>query len=309
MKILLCGLGSIGKRHARLMQECFPYHRLVALRTFRGQEANDLGIPELRSWDEVDGQSFDVAFITNPTCLHLQYALECAKRRMHLFIEKPIDCALSGLEDLLGLVQQARLTAYVAYPVRFHPVVRALKPLVQAPILHSRSHCASYLPAWRPGHDHRASYSAHRDQGGGVLLDLSHDIDLIQCLFGDVERITGDLGRRSDVTVDAEDYADLILTHPAGRSTLHLNYFSRTTERWIAIDTPESHIHADLVQSRIHYTSAAETWTREFPFERGDMYRDQLRYFFANLSNPRLENNVADASRLFRQIIACRESA
>ena len=100
-RVLLIGLGSIGTRHARLIRRHFP-HEVFALRSFLGQERNDLGIPELASWKEVDEQGFDVAIIANPTFLHIDTATLCAERGLHLFLEKPVDCRLDGLGLLHG---------------------------------------------------------------------------------------------------------------------------------------------------------------------------------------------------------------
>ena len=95
------------------------------MRTHMGQELNDLGIREISGWDEISAQRLDVALIANPTNMHIDTAIRCAERGLHLFIEKPIDCRLDSLDHLLRIVAERRLTAYVAYPMRFHPVVRS----------------------------------------------------------------------------------------------------------------------------------------------------------------------------------------
>ena len=104
MKVLFLGLGSIGKRHVRLLLKNFD-HEVSALRSRKGQGTDiQIGVKELVSWNEVDSTKYDVAFVTNPTSLHLRSALECAQRGMHLFIEKPIDCPVGGLETFLFFV-------------------------------------------------------------------------------------------------------------------------------------------------------------------------------------------------------------
>lgn len=307
MNILFCGLGSIGKRQARLVRELYPEHALWALRSSRGQEKNDLAIPELRSWDEVDRLSFQIAFITSPTFLHTEHALACARRKMHLFVEKPIDCKTTGLEDLLTTIEKYRLTAYLAYPLRYHPVVRELKEILQGKtILHARAACSSYLPSWRPNQDHLKNYSAHRAQGGGVILDLSHDIDLAEYLFGEIQKIEGRFGRCAEVTIDSEDFADLLLTHPRSHTNLHLNYFSRRRERYVAADTNDFSVRANLVRNSLFLQSNTENWEKEIIGEPDAMYRDQLRYFFGHLDNPHLQNNLFEAGRLFRKLIEFR---
>ena len=88
MKVVIFGLGSIGRRQARLLLDNFR-HELFAFRSNEGIAPNDLGIKEIYNWEEVEKLNPEVAFITNPTFLHLETALKCAKLGMHLFIEKP----------------------------------------------------------------------------------------------------------------------------------------------------------------------------------------------------------------------------
>lgn len=306
MNILIVGLGSIGMRHARIIKE-ISGHEIFALRTFQGQEKNDLGIRELRSWNEVDKHSFGAALITNPTFMHLETAFECAKRNMHLFIEKPIDCKTDGLDELIDLVNQKKLTAYVAYPLRFHPVICELKKKLQGQtILHSRAVCASYMPNWRSKQKRKTTYSSFQEQGGGVILDCSHEIDYVEYLFGEIEDIRGIFGRQSDVTVDSEDFCDLNLFHPQGVTNLHMNLFSFETQRYIEVDTKEFYIKGDLNRFQIKIKDHTRESTLNFSTDYEAMFRSQMHYFFEHLGNPDIQNNLLAAGKLFRKVLQFR---
>lgn len=208
---------------------------------------------------------------------------------MHLFIEKPIDCQLAGLDDLLATVEQHRLTSYVAYPLRFHPAIRRLKEKLKGEEIKScRMVCTSFLSDWRPNQDVKKSYSARRDQGGGVLLDLSHEIDLAAYLFGEVERIQGKMERRGEVTIDAEDFADLKITHEKSATEVYLDCANRQTQRFLEVKTRNSFEKVNLLD------------------DKNPLYEAQLDCFFKNLDNPKIDNNLFEASRLFRKIVAFR---
>lgn len=305
--ILFCGLGSIGKRHARLLKENF-HHNIFALRTFKGQEKNDLNIPEFYSWDEIDKRSFDIAFITNPTNLHIDTATKCAEKGMTLFIEKPIDSQVGGLDNLLNLVEVKDLTTYVAYPLRFHPVLRELRGLLTGKkILHSRIVCASYLPDWRKRQDHLKSYSASKDMGGGVLLDLSHELDYASYLFGNIESIEGRFGKAGSVTVDSEDYADLLVKHASSMTNIYLSYLSHKLQRRVEVDTEDGYIMADLINNNITYSGREGVWDKDFEVAKEEMYLEQLNYFLSNIANKRMSNNLFEASLLFRQLVEFRD--
>src|SRR3989338_6783167 len=170
MKIIFFGMGSIGHRHAELIRKDYPYE-IYAYRTQKGDSLyrkTPSAIKEIDAWKDVDLINPDVAFITNPTSLHLETAIECARRGMALFIEKPLDSQTKLLNRFLTLVKKNKLTTYVAYVLRFHPVIEALKKeLKKGKFCHMRVWTGSYLPQWRKGIDHKKRYSANREMGGG----------------------------------------------------------------------------------------------------------------------------------------------
>lgn len=290
MKILIFGLGSIGKRHARLLRD--ENHEVFAFRSDRQKRGNDLNLPEIFSWEEVETIQPEAAFITNPTYLHLETALPCAERGMALFIEKPIDASTRHLDRLIHLVESTKIPTYVAYVLRFHPVVRGLKEELKGrKILKARFVSRSWLPDWRPGQNHLKSYSAHRDMGGGALLDLSHEFDLAEYLFGPVQEITGRLERRGQVTIDAEDFVEGTVRCPTVTAEIVIDIASKETERTVSVETDQGTFTRDL------------QWTdRDLP------YREQLHYFLDHRKDPGMMNNLHEASDLFKQLVAFRQA-
>src|SRR5437868_582658 len=126
MKILFFGLGSIGSRHIRILQKKYS-HQLFAFRSKKTSIKNELRVKEIYSWEEVEKINPDIAFITNPTALHLDTAALCAELGIKLFIEKPIRSSSKGLNKLQKIVREKNLVTYVAYNLRFHPVLNELK--------------------------------------------------------------------------------------------------------------------------------------------------------------------------------------
>ena len=172
MNVVFFGLGSIGRRHAGILQEDFR-HGLFAYRTKKGTNAGCgvHNISELYTWKELQAVSPGAAFITNPTFLHIKTAIECARRGMALFIEKPLDSDVRQLKKFLEVVSSKNITTYVAYVLRFHPVINRLKEDVSRyHFLHMRVWSTSYLHLWRPAVDPRQSYSAHSRMGGELSL-------------------------------------------------------------------------------------------------------------------------------------------
>jgi len=304
MKVLIVGLGSIGKRQAKILQESFK-HQLYAYRSNKEAQTNELGIPEVYTWKEVEDIKPDVAFITNPTFMHIPIALECANRGMHLFVEKPLSHTMEGLSQLKELCRRKELTCYVAYCLRFHPVIERVKEIIaDKKIYHIRSVCSSYLPQWRFGTDHLKSYSASAKQGGGVLLDVSHELDYIAYLFGPLKTLNGKYAKVSDVTCDSEDYADMVITTEKNIVVnLHLNFMSRLLERKCIVDYKEGYCVGDLIENKVVYETAGKKEVCNFDFKRNAMFKKQAEYFFNNLGNKQIMNNLEEAEKILKKII------
>ncbi|HLD69905.1 MAG TPA: Gfo/Idh/MocA family oxidoreductase [Candidatus Omnitrophota bacterium] len=304
MKVLFFGLGSIGQRHATLIKKNFDYE-LYAFRSGQGPK-NGLGLKELHRWDEVERIRPDVAFITNPTALHIKTAIQCAKRRMHLFIEKPIDAATKDLNRLKQIVKKNKLSTYVAYCLRFHPVILELKKILAGtPIYHMRIQATSFLYRWRKGSDPKKSYSARAKMGGGVILDLSHELDYIEFILGEIQSMKGDFDRRSDVTVDSEDYADFLIQTKKAPVNLHLNFMSQLNQRIIQVDCKKYSFVADIRKSTLsEYRDGKLARKKVFKDSIKECYVKQLNYFFAHLGKPHMMNDLEEAGGLFEKICA-----
>ncbi len=285
-------------------------HELFAFRTNQGDAPDpDFPVHVLNSWGQIEAVKPQAAFITNPTSMHITTAIECAKRGMALFMEKPLGSSEEGLDELLGIVQKKQVVTYVAYCLRFHPVILHLKAVLdKEPCCHMRVEVASFLPTWRPGRDHKKSYSSRRNLGGGIVFDLSHEMDYVDFLLGQVESIEGVCARRSDVTVDSEDCADMHIAAARGFASVHLSFLSHLNQRRITIYFPDRTVVADLINNTVvvyKYNVLSEQV--DLPIERDELYGRQLDFFMGNVHNPDMMNSIRRASDLFRKICQFKE--
>lgn len=285
MKILMIGLGSIGSKHAGIIQRLYPDYKIFALRTDYPPKFSMYKIENLHSWREVEIIRPDVAIICNPTYKHIDTAIKCAKLGMHIFLEKPIDCTLTRLDKLVQIVENKNLVCFIAYPFRFHDDIIKLKArLNRKHTFLSNIVCRSYMPNWR----NYKTYSNNFNHGGGAVLELSHEIDLAAFLFGPVVDLSGWSESIGEVVENGESYADLHTVHASGDTcSILLDILSRDKEeRYINIRNLDT--------------------SEEFELNYGvsdKVYTNQIEYFFENLNDPLLENNIFDASELFRKII------
>jgi len=305
-KVLFFGLGSIGTRHLELLKKNYNYE-IYAYRTKR-DEPNGL-VKNIYDFDEALKIQPDIVFITNPTYLHISTAVSCLRAGIkNFFIEKPLSHNLEKLEIFAEEIKRSGALVYVGYVMRHHPMIKYLKKLIEEMnenIFYSQTKSSSFLPKWRPGVDYRKVYSSKRKQGGGVLLDLSHEFDYNQYLFGKINSITGVYGKISNLEIDSEDFCDVFLKFEGNIfATIHLDYFSNIDKRLIRILTFKEEILADLINKEIIIDSNQGIKKKKFNFEINDIFEEQLKYFLDGVENQSKEiDNLKETKELLEKIL------
>jgi predicted dehydrogenase len=335
LKILICGLGSIGQRHVRNIRRIEGDRvELLAYRC-RGRGhvlTTDMQIKHGASVDEEYGiRSFttlaealserpDAAVIANPTSEHVRTARAAAEAGCHLFIEKPISHSTVGLDDLVDGVERRGLVGFVAFQFRFHPGLQRVHQLLSTKALGSivAAHIVSgeFLPAWHEYEDYRDTHPARRDLGGGCLNIQSHELDYAQWLFGMPSRVYAVGGHLSDLEVDVEDSVSLLLSCGSdGRRFpvhVHLDYLQRPPQRVCEVIGDRGKVRYDyyLNQLALHTINATDARIESFePFDRNDMFVEEMRHFLACVRG--IERPIVDLRegiRSLRVAMAAHES-
>ncbi|MBQ5755019.1 MAG: Gfo/Idh/MocA family oxidoreductase [Oscillospiraceae bacterium] len=251
LKVLFVGLGSIGTRHLKnLMQLAGERGMTLTVDALRSNISRPLreGVAELLDRQFIDPEQvghYDLIFVTNPTSLHDEVLYWLKGKGECLFIEKPIFEKPDYDLKKLGLGEDQK--AYVAAPMRWCGVMLALKKKLPALQPYSvRSVCSSYLPDWRPGVDYRQVYSAHKDLGGGVSIDLIHEWDYLVDLFGMPRQVANFQGQFSHLELDSDDLSVYIARYDKMLAELHLDYFGRTYRRTLELFCKEGTAVADF---------------------------------------------------------------
>lgn len=263
IKTLVVGLGSIGTRHARILSELNCAVSVVSRRPVEGYECySDL-------FDALEQVTPDYVVIANETSAHIDTLRRLAKYGYDgiVLLEKPL--AIQPVE----LPEYCFRRAAMAYNMRFHPVLGALhQALAGEEIVAAQVYCGQYLPDWRPGTDYRRSYSAKRELGGGVLRDLSHEIDYMAWLFGGWRRLVALGGRLGGLEIDSDDCWGVLAEYERCRIvTLQLNYLDRPGRREIVVNTKIHTFRADLKLA----TLECDGQISSMPCQLDDTYRAQ----------------------------------
>lgn len=295
MKFLIAGLGSIGRRHLRNLM-ALGEEDIILYRTGKSTLPEDEleGFPTEYSLEDALGHDPDAVIISNPTALHLDVAIPAAKQGCHLLIEKPVSHSLERLDELERAVRAYDCRVLIGFQFRFHPAIRALKHAVDAgeigtPI-YARAHWGEYLPNWHPWEDHRESYAARKDLGGGVALTLCHPFDYLRFLFGEAREISGWVARRSTLDLSVDDIAEATMEFEDGCiASVHLNYFQRPAAHRVEIvgsNGTLSWSHSSKeVTLELSDDDRSNYFATEGDFERNDVFLAEMEHFIRVVSN------------------------
>ncbi|MBE0673208.1 MAG: Gfo/Idh/MocA family oxidoreductase [Bacteroidales bacterium] len=284
MKIGIIGYGSIGSRHAGNLIG-LGYSDITLLRT-RGR-GNSHGLREVYDYDEFLSGQYDCVIVCNPTSLHFDTITPLIRENINVLVEKPLVCLPDELESLRRMLAGYKGLGMVAYNMRFHPCIRRIKEIISAGTIGSplsaRLAVGQYLPDWRPSQDYRTGVSALRSLGGGVVLELIHEIDMAIHLFGppssDIHSVAM---RASSLEIETEDISEILYV-AAGNTliSIHQDYLNRTYRRTIEIMGSEATLDCDLKSASIKITAPGDKPISEevIPFERNDMYVSLIDYY------------------------------
>jgi predicted dehydrogenase len=291
MNILIIGLGSIARKHITALQSLKVDASIYALRSSLHATIED-GVKNIYDLDNC-AVLFDFAVISNPTNLHYKYIEELAHKAIPLFIEKPVIHSLENASELIQLIEIKRTITYVACNLRFHPCITFLKNKMDTKALRLNElnvYCGSYLPDWRPEKDFRTIYSANARMGGGVHLDLFHELDYTTWLFGLPNKSKSVLRNCSSLEIDAVDYANYVLEYDSFTANIILNYYRKKTKREIEIVLEDDTWTVDLIKNEIRNDAGAYLF-QAIDFNMKNTYSWQLKYFIDCLINEQVPMN------------------
>jgi predicted dehydrogenase len=315
VRALIVGLGSIGRRHLKNLRKLEPAADITVLRRPGSDlraEGADRVIDDPRQALEL---ATDIAILAGPAPTHVPMARALCGKGTSLLIEKPLSDTLDGVDDLLADAQARGIVLMVGYCLRFHGALRGVREAVASGrigrLLFLECHVGQDLRSWRPGVDYRDSVSAHRATGGGVLLELSHELDSAQWIAGEVDWVSAEAARVGDLDVDVEDVATVTLRFSSGaRGCVHLDMLDLAPRRGGRAVGTLGTLEWDLLAPSLRLLEgSSRTWV-ELPVDVGELYESELAHFLSCVrtgSPPEVTGD--DGRRALQLAVAAAESA
>jgi predicted dehydrogenase len=226
-RVAVVGLGAAGRRHLENLRslgiEALPVRRVP-------------GEGELGSLEAAEEWGASAIVVATPTAFHLEALRRAVDHGLHAYVEKPLSASSDSVDEVLRRAAERRLVVATGYNLRFHPALAAVRSAIEAGligrVLCSRAEVGQYLPDWHPAEDYRTSYAARRSLGGGALLTLSHELDYMRWIVGEVVSASGIARRVSALELDVDDVAEVICEHDGGAvSSIHADLLDRSYNR------------------------------------------------------------------------------
>ena len=296
MKLLIIGLGSIAQKHIDAIIKINQFATIYALRSNTNAKPFT-NIIDLYKLSDVPND-IDFILISNPTSLHSKTILNVIDFNKPLFIEKPVFDSVINNNEIVRLIKEKNIKTYVACNLRFHPALIFLRDYLSSNNLKVNEvnvYCGSYLPNWRPLQDYTKFYSANQKLGGGVHLDLIHELDYTIWIFGKPVNYESIKRKVSNLLIDTFDYTNYNLSYPDFNVSITLNYYRSKPKRQIEIVLENEILICDLLTSTILNSENKIIFIdNEFDFSK--TYLNQMNYFINNLKNEYIYMNDINES-------------
>lgn len=303
MKALVLGCGSIGLRHIAHLRQLgladveAADPNLVA----RERAKAECGLAVQPDPEKALGRKPDIVLVCTPASTHVPVVMKALDAGAHVFVEKPLSTSLEGIDALLERVQADGRTVQVGYQLRYHPAMRKAKSLLESgrlgEILAAHAEFGLYLPKWWPSRDYRDSYMATTDLGGGLLLDVSHEIDLLIWFLGAVKEVSAYGERLSTLEIKGPDVIKVLMKMASGTLvSLNIDCLQPTYTRGYRLAGEGTALRWDCPSGRAD-SSLGRLWMCDRKSDRfqrvrvqgspQNAYLDELRDFLSSVTTGR----------------------
>ena len=306
MKVAVIGCGSIGRRHISnfLKNDCevIAYNRSNQRRNFVKDKY------KIKTFDDLNKIvkcQPDLAVICSPNKFHLEQSIFFAQNSVHLFIEKPLCLIDQDLKKLKSIIKKNKIITHVGCNLRFNYGILELRKLIKkniiGKILNAEFNTGMYLPDWHPNEDYKKMYSSKKKLGGGVLMDMIHEIDLSIWLFKNPIYIASIIKNTKTLKINTEDFINIIMSYKNNLTvSMNLNYIEKPHRRTIRLIGAKGILDLDLIKKQLVICQGNKMKKIKFPkyIDHNNMYMEQNRYVIKQIIQRKKSiNNVSIAEK------------
>ncbi len=303
MKVLILGCGSIGLRHIGHLRQLGLSNLEAADPSPSAQQRvkAQWGIPVDSDPEKALSRRPDLVLVCTPAATHVDLTIKALEAGAHVFVEKPLSVSLEKVRPLIERKNVDGRMVQVGYNLRYHPAMKAAKQVLDSGrmgrVLAGHAEFGLYLKKWWPGRDYRDSYMASAEEGGGLLLDVSHEIDLMIWFLGPVREVSAYGDRLSNLEMEGLDVIKVLMKMESGALvSLSMDCLQPAYMRGFTLTGEDSALRWGCPEGRAD-TSVGELSLCESPSERfqpvavsgssQETYLEELRDFISSIETGR----------------------
>lgn len=288
--LLIISLGSIGIKHLKIIRLIRPEIKIYTLRKEKNKK--------FKFHKEINGTftnlneaikfGIDAAIISSPCNLHIEQSIKLSQYKIPLLIEKPLSNNLDECFELLELVEKEKNIILIGYVLRHKSILNKFREIIinekQDNLKSVLIECSTYLPDWRTNIDYRNSVSAKKSLGGGCLLELSHELDYANWIFGPLKKINGKLNNSCtlDIDTDVDDEVKIVAQNKDDLTLkINLDFYRNGKKRYCFVELINGFIKLDFLKNHIIYEKNNISKTINFNEENEEMYKVQMSHFIS----------------------------
>ena len=262
---------------------------------FRQHNSTTVDLPpqvsrQVNTLEDAINSDPDAVIVSGPASQHVMVAEPFVERGKCIFIEKPLESNGGKLVGFVDKVKQSTGFVMVGYVLRFLPLLHQIKSAIEdgriGKVRTAFVQTGQYLPDWRPKSDYRFGVSAQKSLGGGVLLELSHELDYASFLFGLPQSLMCSAGRISDLEMDVEDSAHILFEYDEKRVAIQIDFLQRVAKMGLQIVGSEATLEADLIKETATIITPEHPEGEPLPdvslSDGNEIYLRQFDTFFCN---------------------------
>ncbi|EMK0348791.1 Gfo/Idh/MocA family oxidoreductase [Citrobacter amalonaticus] len=292
-RVAVIGLGNIATRHRRNLKELFPDVLVYAVSS-SGRLLDELVSDcdgYLTDIDAVINAKVDLAIVASPATFHLEHSSKLVVSGIPTLIEKPVTASLQDATELQALAAKYSTPIAIGYCLRYLPSAKILKKLLDTEfigkIYNVTIDIGQFLPDWRQNKSYKESVSANKELGGGALLELSHEFDYAQWLFGELNLIKSILRTSVELEINVEALADVMAVNTDGAIVyLHLDFLQKKPWRQCHIIGSKGRVVWDLIRNEVisYKSKGVEIIYSDPEWDKNKLYLNMLSDFVEKIS-------------------------
>lgn len=307
--IAVLGTGSIGLRHLKILSSLTIKTIAVPVRKERIVELQKEGFTTAKNLEEAKSMGAIGVVICTDTSRHIEDCSIALDLNLIVLCEKPLASNLKQTEKIKNYVKN---NLYVGYNLRYDRGFEKLFKLAGdiGEIYFLSAECRSYLPHWRKNRNYLQNYSARKDEGG-VILDLSHEIDYLNFFFEKPYGIYGIAKNYNILGIAEEEYASAILKYERNCSSIIvLDYLSLSHIRKCTLSSVSTTLSYDFSKKRITISSKKKEKIILVKRDENTLYKEELKDFIAIIKGkePRCLCNYFEALNVLSIIESWKKS-